>query len=154
MIDRLHHTFVFVSMNDLEEAIQLAVEAHEGDTDTAGATYIRHPLRLMEQMDTEQERIVAVLHDVVEDSEKDLKEIEKRFGGDVRDAVDALTKDQDDDYLDEYIPNIASNPLARKVKRADLRDNLDVTRLTEIDEDMLDNVQKYHKSLQYLEAEK
>lgn len=143
-------------MNDLEEAIQLAVEAHEGDTDTAGATYIRHPLRLMEQMDTEQERIVAVLHDVVEDSEKDLEEIEEKLGGDVRDAVDALTKDQDDDvdYLDEYIPEIASNPLARKVKRADLRDNLDVTRLTEVDEDMLDNIQKYHKSLQYLEANK
>lgn len=143
-------------MNDLEEAIQLAVEAHEGDTDTAGATYIRHPLRLMEQMDTEQERIVAVLHDVVEDSEKDLEEIEEKFGREVRDAVDALTKDQDDDvdYLDEYIPEIASNPLARKVKRADLRDNLDVTRLTEVDEDMLDNIQKYHKSLQYLEANK
>ena len=143
-------------MNDLEEAIQLAVEAHEGDTDTAGATYIRHPLRLMEQMDTEQERIVAVLHDVVEDSERELEEIEEKFGREVRDAVDALTKDQDDDvdYLDEYIPEIASNPLARKVKRADLRDNLDVTRLTEVDEDMLDNIQKYHKSLQYLEAEK
>lgn len=143
-------------MNDLEEAIQLAVEAHEGDTDTAGATYIRHPLRLMGQMDTEQERIVAVLHDVVEDSERELEEIEEKFGREVRDAVDALTKDQDDDvdYLDEYIPNIESNPLARKVKRADLRDNLDVTRLTEIDDDMVDNIQKYHKSLQYLEVEK
>lgn len=140
-------------MTELEEAIELAVEAHKGDTDKGGATYIRHPLRVMGQMDTEQERIVAVLHDVVEDSEEELEEIERKFGEEICEALDALTKAQDDDvdYVEEYIPNIASNPLARKVKQADLRDNLDVTRLTEIDDDMFDNIQKYHKSLQYLE---
>ena len=120
-------------MNELEEAIALALEAHEGDTDKAGTTYIRHPLRLMEQMDTEQERLVAVLHDVVEDSEHELKDIHEKFAEEVRDAVAALTKGPDEDYLEEYIPNIASNPLASKVKRADLKDNLDVTRLPEVD---------------------
>ena len=140
-------------MNELEEAISLALEAHEGDTDKAGTTYIRHPLRLMEQMDTEQERLVAVLHDVVEDSERELDEIEKKFGVEVRDAVGVLTKPDEVDYLNEYIPDIASNPIALKVKKADLRDNLDVTRLSELDDRVCDNLQKYHKSLQYLKKE-
>lgn len=140
--------------NDLEHAIFVALDAHTGDTDKAGETYIRHPLRLMEQMDTRQERIVAVLHDVVEDSEYELDEIEERFGKEVRTAVAALTKPDEEKseeyYTDEYIPNIAANSIAKKVKQADLKDNLDVTRLSKIDDDMCDNIHKYHKSLQNL----
>jgi GTP pyrophosphokinase len=139
-------------MNDLEAAIDMALKAHKGDTDKAGETYIRHPLRLMEQMETEQERIVAVLHDVVEDSSHQLKEIEERFGPDIRNAVAALTKPDDADYLEEYIPQLAKNPLARTVKRADLKDNLDVTRLEEVTEDDFENVQKYHRALQQINA--
>lgn len=101
-------------MTDLENAISLAVGAHKGDTHKGGNTYIRHPLRLMEQMDTEQERIVAVLHDVVEDSDCELTEIEADFGTEVRDAVSALTKpdEGEGDYLTEYITEIAGNRLA------------------------------------------
>jgi GTP pyrophosphokinase len=140
-------------MNDLERAISLALDAHEDDTDKAGKTYIRHPLRLMEQMDTKQERIVAVLHDVVEDSEYELNEIETEFGTEVSDAVDVLTKPEgvNVDYLEEYIPSIAGNRIAQKVKRADLRDNLDVTRLSKVNDSTLDNIKKYHQALQYLE---
>jgi GTP pyrophosphokinase len=138
-------------MNDLELAISEALEAHEGDTDKADATYIRHPLRLMQQMDTEQERIVAVLHDVVEDSEYEPSEIEEMFDEKIRNAVETLTKPDEVDYLDEYIPDIASNSLATKVKKADLRDNLDLTRLSEVNEKMCSNIQKYHQALRYLE---
>lgn len=137
-------------MNELESAIKLAVKAHEGDTDKGGNTYIRHPLRLMEQMDTQEERIVAVLHDVVEDSEYQLKTIEESFGEKVSKAVAALTKSEDVDYVKEYIPEVATNPLAKKVKKADLRDNLNVTRLADVDENDIGNLQKYHKSLQKL----
>ena len=140
-------------MNDLELAISVALEAHEGDTDKADKTYIRHPLRLMQQMDTEQERIVAVLHDVVEDSEYEPSEIEEMFGEKIRKAVETLTKPDEVDYLDEYIPDIASNSLATKVKKADLRDNLDLTRLSEVNEKMCSNIQKYHQALRYLENE-
>jgi GTP pyrophosphokinase len=135
----------------LEQAILFAVAAHEGDTDKADETYIRHPLRLMEKMDTKQERIVAVLHDVVEDSEYELDTIKEDFGPEIRDAVAALTKSDDEDYLEEYIPRLVKNDIARKVKAADLRDNLDLTRLSELDEDMWDNIQKYHRSLQLIE---
>lgn len=141
-------------MNDLETAIEIALNAHRGDTDKADETYIRHPLRLMGQMDTDEERIVAVLHDVVEDSEYQLEEIEQEFGEKISHAVDALTKpdNADVDYLDEYIPTVTENSIARKVKRADLKDNLDVTRLPELDDNDCENIQKYHQALQQITA--
>lgn len=137
-------------MNKLEKAIEMALDAHEGDTDKAGATYIRHPLRLMGEMDTEQERIVAVLHDVVEDSDNELRDIEETFGTDIADAIEALTKPENVDYVKEYIPQVAGNDTARKVKQADLRDNLDVTRLPEVSQEDFENIQKYHRSLKKL----
>jgi GTP pyrophosphokinase len=141
-------------MNNLEVAIEMALDAHKGDTDKAGKTYIRHPLRLMEQMDTDEERIVAVLHDVVEDSEYQLKDIEQNFGKKISDAVDVLTKpdNANSDYLDEYIPAVVENSIARKVKRADLKDNLDVTRLPEVSDHDCENIQKYHQALQQITA--
>jgi GTP pyrophosphokinase len=138
-------------MNKLEKAIQIAVDAHEGDTDKAGATYIRHPLRLMGEMDTEQERVVAVLHDVVEDSEYELQDIEDKFGPEVTAAVEALTKPDNADYVTEYIPRVAENDLACTVKQADVKDNLDITRLSDVAQDDFKNIQKYHRSLQKLE---
>ena len=135
-------------MNDLK-AIQLAVEAHAGDTDKAGATYIRHPLRLMQQMETETERIVAVLHDVVEDTAHDLDDIEEEFGAEVRDAVDAVTKRKGEEY-DDLIDRAAANPVARSVKIADLKHNMDITRLDSVDADLGDRLEKYHRSWERL----
>ena len=137
-------------MTGLDQAICMALDAHHDDTDKGNAAYIRHPLRLMEEMDTEEERIVAVLHDVVEDSDTELEEINQQFSSEVHDAVAVLTKSEDADYLKEYIPEIATNPLARKVKQADLEDNLDTTRLDELDESIINNLKKYHESLDIL----
>lgn len=137
-------------MNDLERAIEIALDAHAEQEDKAGETYIRHPLRVMKAMDTETERIVAVLHDVVEDSDYDLEGIEDEFGSEVRTAVAALTKRDGDDYLDDFIPRAADNDLARKVKRADLMDNMDLTRLSEVTDDILEKQAKYHAALQQL----
>ncbi len=136
-------------MNNLEKAIQLAVEAHAGDTDKAGATYIRHPLRLMQQMETETERVVAVLHDVVEDTGYDLDDIEEEFGSEVRDAVDALTKHDGEDY-EELIDRAAANPIAQTVKIADLEDNMNITRLDSVDQDLGERLAKYHRSWEQL----
>ena len=138
-------------MNDLEKAVQLAVEAHAGDTDKAGATYIRHPLRLMQQMDTETERVVAVLHDVVEDTAYDLDDIEDEFGSEVREAVDGVTK-RDDEAYEDLIDRAAANPIARAVKIADLVDNMDITRLDSVDEDLGERLAKYHRSWERLTA--
>ncbi|WP_138006492.1 HD domain-containing protein [Halalkalirubrum salinum] len=139
-------------MNDLERAIDIALTAHTGDTDKGGATYIRHPLRVMEQMDSETERVVAVLHDVIEDAEYELDDIRTEFGSDVRDAVDALTKRDDEAYLAEFIPRCAQNKIARRVKRADIKDNMDLTRLPEVTEETARRQIKYHRGLQRLES--
>jgi len=134
-----------VSMNNLERAVQLAVEAHAGDTDKAGETYIRHPLRVMHQMDTEAERVVAVLHDVVEDTAYTLEDIEVKFGSEVRDAVDAVTKRDGEDY-EQLIDRAAANSIARSVKIADLEDNMDITRLNSVGADLGKRLEKYHRS--------
>jgi GTP pyrophosphokinase len=136
--------------NDLERAIEIAVEAYAGQTDKAGATYIRHPLRVMERMDSEIERVVAVLHDVVKDSRYTLAEIEQEFDGEVRTAVDALTKRDGEDYLDDFIPRAAESDIARTVKRADIEDDMDLTRLHELDEYILDKQAVYHQALNQL----
>ena len=139
-------------MNDLERAIEIALTAHTGDTDKAGATYIRHPLRVMEEMGSETERIVAVLHDVVEDTEYELGDIEKKFSSDVRAAVDALTKRDGEAYLEEFIPRCAQNEIACRVKQADIEDNMDLTRLSDVTEETGKRQVKYHKALQRLES--
>jgi len=136
-------------MNDLERAIELAVTAYAGQTDKAGATYIRHPLRVMQQMNTEQERIAAVLHDVVEDASYTLDDIEDEFGATIRDAVDALTK-RDDESYQEFAARAATNDIARTVKIADIEDNMDLTRLSELDDELLDKQAEYHEAWQRL----
>ena len=116
-------------MSDLDDAIRVATEVHEGQTDKGGAPYILHPIRVMMQMDTDQERIVALLHDTVEDSDWfDLAEVEVYFGTRVAAAIDALTKRDGESYND-YLARVKADELATKVKLADLKDNCDLSRL-------------------------
>lgn len=133
-------------MNDLERAISLATEVHAGQTDKAGATYIRHPLRVMAQMESETERIVAILHDVVEDSDYTPADIEELFDTEIRNAVAALTKrESESDYM-AFIQRASENPIARQVKIADIEDNMDLTRLESVTESVIENQQKYHEA--------
>lgn len=132
-------------MNDLERALAIAVDAYAGQTDKAGETYVRHPLRVMHEMDTDTERIVAVLHDVVEDSDYTLADIEDQFGPDIRDAIDALTKREGESYA-AFIDRTVENELARKVKLADIEDNMDLTRLDSVNESILEKQATYHKA--------
>jgi GTP pyrophosphokinase len=138
-------------MNRLERALAVALDAYEGQEDKAGAAYIRHPLRVMHAMETDDERIVALLHDVVEDSPYTLADIEAEFGKEIREAVDALThrKQQDESYQ-EFVSRCEANSLARRVKLADIEDNMDLTRLDELTEDILERQEKYHKAHQRL----
>lgn len=141
-------------MNDLERAIALAVEAHIGDTDKAGETYIRHPLRVMHKMETRTERVVAILHDVVEDTRYTLEDIDEQFGPEVRDAVDALTKrEEEKGNYSAFIERAATNPIARRVKLADIEDNMDLRRLDEVDENILKNQRKYHRAWHRLQTQ-
>ena len=116
-------------MPTLEETLFIAVLAHEGQRDRADKPYILHPLRVMFSMETEEERIVAVLHDVVEDTEMTLDKLEDYgFSPEIIDAVKHLTKQPGEEYMD-FISRVTLNPLATKIKMADLRDNMDESRI-------------------------
>jgi (p)ppGpp synthase/HD superfamily hydrolase len=136
---------------NITNAILLATQLHQGQKDKAGEEYILHPLRIMLKMNTEEERIVAVLHDVVEDTSATLEILkEQGFSERVIEAVHLLTKDGVKPYLD-YLKDIAGNKIARKVKIADLQDNMDINRLKDdLTEKDLKRLNKYRNSLKFL----
>jgi hypothetical protein len=107
----------------LETAIRLAAAAHAGQTDKGGAPYITHPLRLMAAVDGDAAQIVAVLHDVVEDTPVTVEDLRREgFGKEVLAAVDCVTHRRGEPYAD-YVARCKANPVARRVKLADLADN-------------------------------
>ena len=141
-----------------KKAMEIAYYAHDGAFDKSGMPYIFHPLHLAEQMENDEYAVcVALLHDVIEDTDwtyMDLKE--EGFPNQIIYAIYLLTHKEGEEYLGDYIKNIKTNQLARKVKIADLRHNSDVTRLPEPKtqaEKLLNEVrlQKYGIALRYLE---
>ena len=109
------------------KAMDIAYAAHHGQVDKAGVPYIFHPLHLAEQMDDEISCCAALLHDTVEDTDVTLEVLAKDFPVDVVEAVRLLTHEPDTDYFD-YVRAIRTNPIAMKVKLADLAHNSDATR--------------------------
>ncbi len=135
-----------------KRAMNLAYKAHFGHFDKSGYPYIAHPLHLAETMTDEKSTIVALLHDVVEDSEVTFKDIEELgFDLEVIEALKLLTHDMELDYMD-YIVNIKSNDLAKVVKIADLKHNSDLSRLENVTPKDLARVEKYKKALRFLES--
>jgi (p)ppGpp synthase/HD superfamily hydrolase len=139
-------------MSKLEEAILLAVQAHAGQKDKAGAPYVLHPLRLMCRMDTDEERIAAVLHDVIEDTGHTLAELrEAGYPEPVLAALDRLTKRGGETY-DLFIERVIPDRIARKVKLADLEDNMTVTRVRQLTDKDRDRLNRYLKAWSRLKA--
>ncbi len=137
-------------MSDLDTALALAVEAHRGQLDKAGQPYILHPLRVMARVTTPAERLVAVLHDVVEDSPTTLDDLRAAgFEEPVVRAVDHLTRREDESYK-AFIERVDDDPLARRVKLADLEDNMTLTRLTELDERAIERLGRYMRAYRRL----
>ncbi|ABD82121.1 hypothetical protein [Saccharophagus degradans] len=137
-------------MSNLEKAIAVATKAHAGQIDKAGQPYILHPLRLMFKFEAEIEMIVAVMHDVIEDSaftQDDLKKL--GFSNDVIEAIDCLSKRNGEDY-NSFILRVSKNELAKKVKIEDIKDNLNLTRLKIITDKDLRRAEKYHRALALL----
>lgn len=136
----------------LERAIAIAVQAHHGQKDRYGAPYILHPLRVMERLKNPEERIVGVLHDVVEDTDWTFEALAKEgFPDRMLAALKAVTKKDGEDY-EAFVKRSAANPLAKRVKVADLEDNMDVSRLPEIGPNDLARLQKYVKAWRYLKG--
>jgi len=135
----------------LERAIEISVEAHKGQIDKGGSPYILHPLRVMGNVDGESEKIVAVLHDVVEDSNWTFEALlAEGFSIEVIEALKSVTKESEDEDYDLFIQRAMQNPIGRKVKIADLRDNLDVTRISDITDTDVKRINKYKKALKIL----
>ena len=135
----------------LERAIEIAVEAHKGQLDKGGNPYILHPLRVMMSVDFELEKIVAVLHDVVEDSNWTFEALlAEGFSIEVIEALKSVTKNSDNEDYDSFIQRAIGNSIGRKVKIADIRDNLDVTRIPDIGEKDVQRISKYKKALKIL----
>ena len=134
-----------------KKAMNIAYEAHHGQYDKGGFPYINHPLHLAEQMDTEEECVVALLHDVVEDTNVKMEELDKIFPKEVMDAVKLLTHDSSIEYMD-YIRKIKTNDIATKVKLADLKHNYDKSRLLgmTLDEAKLSKGNIYKEAYKYL----
>lgn len=118
-------------ITNLEKAIDMAVLAHAGQKLKNGLPYITHPLAVMSKMTTEDEMIVAVLHDTLEDTSLKHDTILDVFGSRIASAVHALTRRKEQSY-DEYIAAVARNPLAKAVKKQDILHNLDLTRNREV----------------------
>ena len=136
----------------LEKAIQCAVKAHAGQKDKAGAPYILHPLRIMMKMDSQAGMIAAMLHDVVEDSSVTLADLRAEgFSDEVIAAVDHLTRREGEAY-EIFINRLRHNPLAVKVKLADLEDNMDIRRIENVTERDIERIQKYQTAWEKLSA--
>ena len=136
---------------DLERAIQIAVEAHAGVKDKGGKAYILHPISVMMRCETDEEKIVAILHDVVEDTDWTFEALRQEgFTETIIEALKTVTKHSEDEDYDEFIQRSLKNEIGRKVKIADLRENLDVTRIGELTDKDIERINKYKRALKTL----
>ncbi|MNL42771.1 Bifunctional (p)ppGpp synthase/hydrolase relA [compost metagenome] len=131
----------------LERAIAIAANAHQGQVDKGGSPYILHPLKVMLRVNTLEERIVAVLHDVVEDCGISLDELRQEgFSEAVLEAIAAVTKVPGESY-EAFVERAALNPVGRVVKLADLEENSDLSRIEQPSWDDLERIEKYRRAI-------
>jgi (p)ppGpp synthase/HD superfamily hydrolase len=131
-------------MSHLQRALEIAVEAHKSQKQKDGSPYALHPIRLSMSLSSEEQKIVALLHDVVEDTDWTFDDLTSEgFSENIIAALRLLTHTDDTPY-EEYIERLSSNSLARAVKKADLTDNMDIKRIPEFTEWDFERLQKYH----------
>jgi len=138
-------------MSTLENAIALAVKIHKEQVDKYGHPYILHPLRVMFRLDTELEQIVGVLHDVVEDSDLTFDDLRRMgYSEMVIEALDGVTRREGETY-DEFVERSLAHPLSRRVKVADLEDNMDLRRvLGELSDKDCEQIKRYRRAWERL----
>lgn len=133
-----------------KKALKLCFEAHKDQVDKTGMPYVFHPFHLAEQMDNEITTVCALLHDVIEDTEITLEMLgQMGFPQEVLNVLNLLTHEKSVPYMD-YVKNISTHPVAKKVKIADLKHNSDITRLDFVDERTMKRNQKYQEALRIL----
>ena len=136
---------------ETKKAMKLCFDAHKEQVDKSGLPYVFHPFHLAEQMSNENTTVVALLHDVVEDSDYTFADLQELgFSESVLAALRLLTHDESVPYMD-YVAAIKKNPIARAVKLADLRHNSDLSRMDEVTETILARREKYLAAIRLLE---
>jgi (p)ppGpp synthase/HD superfamily hydrolase len=131
-------------MANLARAIAIAAQAHQNQKDKSGFPYILHPIRVMLRMRSDVDMMVAILHDVVEDTEWTIDQLRTEgFSEEVLQAVACLTHQDNENYT-AFLARIESNAIARRVKLADLEDNMDVRRLNALTEKDIKRLKRYH----------
>jgi (p)ppGpp synthase/HD superfamily hydrolase len=139
-------------MSTLESAISIAARAHEGQLDKAGAPYILHPLRVMLRLNSFEERVVGVLHDVLEDTDISTELLRASgFSEVILSALHSVTKRSGETY-DEFVLRAASNPIGRSVKLADLADNCDLSRIANPTTKDFKRLEKYRHAIETINA--
>lgn len=139
-------------MATLERAIVIAAKAHEGQVDKAGVPYILHPLRVMFRVTTTEERIAAVLHDVVEDTDITIDTLRSEgFAEVVLSAIESLTKRPGEAY-EAFVTRAAADPIGRTVKFADLEENSDLSRISKPTAKDYERVEKYRRAMEQIKS--
>jgi len=137
-------------MTLLEKAIIIAVICHKGQIDIAGQPYILHPLRVMLKMKTDKEKIVAVLHDTIEDTHLTFNDLRERgFDEEIIDAINSVTKQEGESYIN-FVKRAKRNVIGRNVKIADIEDNLDLSRIPNPTEKDYKRQEKYKNAIKEL----
>lgn len=156
----MHHYGRFTGVMESNQvlyrmAVEIATDAHRGQKDKGGNPYIEHPLKVAEGLKEVEMKIVAVLHDVLEDSDTTAEELlQKGFPENLVEAIRVLThKKGDPDSYEEYIRKVKENPIARKVKIEDIKHNLDLSRIPNPVSRDFERCEKYKKALKYLKDE-
>lgn len=135
----------------LNKAINLAKKYHKGQVDKGGEPYVGHPLRVMEGVETLEEKVLAVLHDVLEDCDVSAEQlIEEGIPKELVEKLIILCKEKNEDYF-HYINRIKNDKATINVKLSDLKDNMDLKRLKEITEKDIERLEKYKKAKEILE---
>lgn len=139
-----------INNNLLKKALAIATKVHKGQTDKAGVLYILHPIRVSNRCRTDEERIVAILHDTIEDTDVTPDYLlSEGFPKNIVEAVLSVTRNEGESYED-FVIRSKQNPIGRQVKIHDLEDNMDITRLQSLSEKDLERLNKYLKAYRVL----
>ena len=137
---------------DIEQALQIAIEAHKGQNDLEGKPYILHVLRVMHSVNTDKQKITAILHDVVEDTDWTFDKLKQEgFSDEIVKAIDSVTKRKGEEYL-TFVNRSNKNVIGRIVKIADITDNIDIKRIKKPTKKTFEMMKRYRKALRILKV--
>ena len=134
----------------LDKAARICVEKHAGQRDKTGTAYFLHPMRVAMRRKSDEEKMVALLHDTIEDTDVTPEYLlAEGFPQAIVDGVLSVTKREGEGY-EEFVARAKRNPVGRTVKLHDLEDNLDISRITELDAGMMERYNKYLRAYRFL----